>query len=183
MKKIIFLLFALVLFINVNSQEKYLTKTGHIWFLSNTPLEKIEAHNKAVVSLLNLTTGDIEFVLLMKSFKFDNALMEEHFNENYVQSDQFPKATFKGKITNLSSIQLESGQPQQVTIEGNLTIHGKTNTVKTNGTLAKSGDKIDGKSKFNLSPSDYDMKVEKYLEEKIAKTVEVNIELSYDKQK
>ena len=81
--------------------QKYITKTSHIWFYSHTPMEDIEAHNRQVVSSLDVSTGDIAFLLLVKSFDFKTALMQEHFNENYLESDKFPKAIFKGKLDDI----------------------------------------------------------------------------------
>jgi polyisoprenoid-binding protein YceI len=182
MRKTAFLFIALAIAVSCFSQDKFLTKTGHIWFFSHTPMEDIEGHNNSVLGSLNMTTGDVQFILLMKSFKFKQALMEEHFNENYAESDQFPKASFKGKITNLAEVKITTGQPQQVTIEGDLTIHGKTNPVKVTGTLQQVNDKIEGKAKFIVTPPDYNIKIEKQLEEKIAKNIEITVEMNYDKQ-
>jgi polyisoprenoid-binding protein YceI len=181
MKTKLFTVLLLICSWNIEAQVKFITKTGHIWFFSHTPIEDIEAHNKNVVSSLNITTGEIQFVLLMKSFKFEKALMEEHFNENYAESDQFPKATFKGKIINLTDINILSGQLQNVKIEGDLLIHGKTNKIQAKGTLTYKDGQIIGISKFSISPPDYNIKIEKHLEEQIAKNIEINVEMGYIK--
>src|SRR3982750_2211619 len=83
------------------SQNRYFTKTGKVSFFSKASLENIEAHNKNAVSVFDRTTGQVEVSILMKAFEFEKALMEEHFNENYVESDKFPKSVFKGKINEL----------------------------------------------------------------------------------
>jgi hypothetical protein len=87
-----------------NAQEKLFTKTGKISFFSKTPMEDIEAHNKATISVLDKTSGQLEFSVLMKGFEFEKALMQEHFNENYVESDKFPKANFKGRLADIGKL-------------------------------------------------------------------------------
>ena len=105
--------------------QNYVTKTGHIKFYSETPIETIEAHNHAVNSALNPESGEFVFKVLIKSFEFEKALMQEHFNENYVESDKFPNATFKGKVLNMENIDLNVDGEQAVDVAGELTIHGR----------------------------------------------------------
>ena len=104
MKKIKLLSIVFILVASAGYSQKYITKNGYIKFYSETPMETIEAHNRQVNSALDISTGDFVFKVLIKSFEFEKALMQEHFNENYMESDKFPDATFTGKITNLSSI-------------------------------------------------------------------------------
>ena len=91
----------------VMAQDKYFTKSGHISFFSSTPMENIEGNNTTASSVLDARSGKMEFAVLMKAFKFEKALMEEHFNENYVESGKYPKATFAGAITNFSGVDLK----------------------------------------------------------------------------
>jgi len=93
-------LFLLIAFTNANSQSRYFTRNGKVVFNATSPSspEKIEASNDKATSILDVSSGQLEFALLMKAFIFEKALMEEHFNENYVESDKFPKASFKGAI-------------------------------------------------------------------------------------
>ena len=93
-------------FYSANAQQ-YFTRTGEISFYSSTPVEDIEAKNKTVTAIFDATSGKIQFSAAMKSFKFEKALMEEHFNENYVESDQFPKSTFNGVIENIGDVNCE----------------------------------------------------------------------------
>lgn len=165
--------------VTVSAQDKYLTKTGYIWFYSHTPMEDIKAHNKQVVSVLNLKTGEIAFTLLMKSFEFKKALMQEHFNENYVESDQFPKAKFKGTIQNIESIDLATNKNVDVKVSGELTIHGVTQKIETTGTLSKTNDGIKGTAKFIVKPADYDIEIPKVVQNNIAKEIEVNVDMLY----
>jgi YceI-like domain. len=105
MKKQFLLAFvALTGFLSATAQDKYFTKSGKISFYSKSSLENIEAHNKSVTCVLDTKTGNLQFAILMKGFEFEKALMQEHFNENYVESHKFPKADFKGQVTNNAMI-------------------------------------------------------------------------------
>jgi hypothetical protein len=130
MKRLIVLFFLLNLVLALNAQ-KFMTKNGFIGFYSHTPMEDIKAENNQVVGALDITTGEMVFQALIKSFHFDRALMEEHFNENYMESDKIPKSMFKGKITNLSSVDFTKNGTYEVTVEGDLTIHDVTNKITT----------------------------------------------------
>src|SRR5256714_11238409 len=100
-----------------HAQDKYYTKSGKIEFYSNAALEDINAKNKTVSAILDAKTGTIQFSVLMKSFEFEKALMQEHFNTDYVESDKYPKAEFKGTITNNPNINYNK--------EGSYTAHVK----------------------------------------------------------
>ncbi len=179
--KIIALLFIGIISLSSANAQKYMTKTGHIKFYSETPIETIEADNNQVNAALDSQTGDFVFKVLIKSFQFEKALMQEHFNENYMESDKFPNSTFQGKVTNLSDVNFAKEGSYDVTIEGDLTIHGVTKKISEKGTFTvKAGDKIEGKSKFNVKPADYDIKIPGAVVKNIAETLEVtvNIELA-----
>src|SRR5689334_13278421 len=88
-----------IAFASFKAEKKvFITRSGHVWFYASTPLENIEAHNHQVSSALNTANDSIAFSALNKGFEFERALMQEHFNENYMESDKYPKSTFKGKI-------------------------------------------------------------------------------------
>jgi hypothetical protein len=161
--------------------QKYISKDGHIWFNASTPLENIEAHNHQVASILDVTSGELVFNVLIKSFEFKATLMQEHFNENYMESGKFPKATFKGKITNLSAVNFTKDGNYNVDISGDLTIHGVTKPLNTKAVLAIKGGKITGTSKFIIQPKDYDIIIPKLVESKIAKEIETNVDINYAK--
>jgi len=140
--------------------QKYMTKNGNIKFYSETPIETIEATNNQVNAALDSQTGDLVFKVLIKSFQFEKALMQEHFNENYMESDKFPNSTFVGKVTNLTAVDFSKEGSYEATIEGDLTIHGVTKKISEKGTFTvKAGDKIHGISKFNVKPADYSIKI------------------------
>jgi polyisoprenoid-binding protein YceI len=143
-------------------------------------MEEIEAHNRQVVSSLDCSTGDIAFLLLIKSFEFKRALMQEHFNEEYMESDKLPKAGFKGKITNLKQIDFKKDGTYPAEVTGDLTIHGVTKSVTFKGTLEIKGTTITANSKFVLIPQDYGIKIPSLVENKIAKEMQVTVDASYN---
>lgn len=164
-----------------SSGQRYLTKTGHIWFHSDAPLETIEAHNRQVNAAFDANTGAFVFKVLMKSFIFEKALMQEHFNENYVNSDKFPNATFKGKVMNLSSLNLDKQGVYNMEVEGELTIHGITNTVKTTGTFEVIDDEIVAKSKFTIDIADYDISIPGAVVGKISESIDIFVDAKLKK--
>lgn len=162
--------------------QKYLTKNGYIRFYSETPLETIQAENKQVNAALDLQTGDFVFKILIQSFEFPKALMQEHFNENYMESDKFPNAMFKGKIVNLKDIDFNKEGTYKVNVDGDLTIHGVTKTISEPGTIIIKGDgKVQGKSKFNIKVADYDIRIPKAVTENIADSIEVTVDVEMSK--
>jgi len=166
------------LFWGANAQ-KYMTKNGYIGFFSHTAIEDIKADNNQVASLLDISTGEIVFLVLIKSFHFDRALMEEHFNENYMDSEKFPKSSFNGRITNLSSVDFLKAGKYDVTVEGDLILHDVTNKVNVKGTLEVIADGINASSKFNIVPEDYKINIPGVVREKIAKNLEVTVTMKY----
>ncbi len=161
------------------SQEKYFSKTGHIWFYSETALETIEAHNNQVASVININTGAIAFDVLMKSFKFKKALMEEHFNENYIQSGKYPKCTFSGKFVEFKIENFTKDGTYKTSVEGDMTMHGVTKHVKESGSIVVNDGKIIAKSKFNLKPEDYGIEIPGIVRDKIASSMEINVDITY----
>lgn len=122
-----------------SAQSLFMTRHGQISFFSKTSMENIDAVNNEVSSAFNQQTGELGFAVLIKSFHFDRALMEQHFNENYLESDQLPKATFKGKIADMQAIGAGKDGSYNVVAEGDLTIHGVTQKVKIPGTMVFAG--------------------------------------------
>lgn len=163
------------------SAQKYMTQTGKISFFSSTPLENIQAYNNQVSGVINMETGEMAFILLMKAFSFEKALMQEHFNEKYVESDNFPKSSFKGRITNFKELNFSPNGPD-AHISGELTIHGVTKKVEVTGKLVKKENgAINGFAVFNILIEDYDIKVPAPVRENIAKTIEITVNLDYEK--
>lgn len=174
-------LFVTVLLMNTGLYaQKLISKNGHIWFYSHTAVEDIEAHNHQSVSILNTETGDLQFSLLVKSFEFEKKLMQEHFNENYMESDEFPKASFKGKIVNLNNVDFEKDGTYKANVTGDLTIHGVTKNVSAEATITVKDKKVSAQSKFVVTPKDYSIEIPSVVEEKIAKEIEVTVEVDYN---
>ena len=162
--------------------QKYMTKNGNIKFYSETPIETIEATNNQVNAALDSQTGDLVFKVLIKSFQFEKALMQEHFNENYMESDKFPNSTFVGKVTNLTAVDFSKEGSYEATSEGDLTIDGVTKKISDKGTFTvKAGDKIHGISKFNVKPADYSIKIPGAVVKNIAETIEVTVDIELSK--
>lgn len=162
------------------AQTKYLCKNGHIRFYSHSPLEDIEAHNNEAASLLNSGTGEIVFQLLIKSFKFKRALMEEHFNENYMESSRYPRSEFKGKILNLSAISFDKPGVYSAEVEGNLTIHNRTNKIRQEGTIEVRDGRLHLQSVFDAVPQDYGIEIPDLVRDKIGKKMQVTVDMAYD---
>jgi hypothetical protein len=178
MKRIFLLFFFLIIALSVNAQ-KYMTKNGYIGFYSHTSMEDIKADNNQVVGALDISSGEMVFQALIKSFHFDRALMEEHFNENYMESDKFPKSLFKGKITNLSAVDFSKTGTYNVTVEGDLTIHDVTNKISTKGTIEVVSGGINANSKFNIVPEDYKINIPGVVRDKFDKTMEITVTMKY----
>ena len=155
--------------------QKYMTRTGKVTFFSSTPVENIEAFNNDVSSVLYSKSGEVAFVVPIKSFKFEKALMQEHFNENYMESDKYPKADFKGKVTNLGDVNFAKDGNYSVKVAGALTIHGVTKNVSLPGTITVKGGSITTNSKFKVKTADYGIKIPAMVKNKIAEQIEVTV--------
>jgi polyisoprenoid-binding protein YceI len=162
------------------AQNKWFTRTGAIKFYSATNAENIDATNNEVFSLVDLTKGEVAFQVLVTGFKFKKALMEEHFNENYMESTKFPKATFQGTITDLGKVNFKNNGAYQVNVTGNLTMHGVTNKVTLPATINVAGGKFNASSKFNVALADYKIKVPSLVSKQVAETVEVSVNCAYE---
>jgi hypothetical protein len=159
-----------------HAQDKYFTKTGKIEFSSKARMEDIEAKNKTVAAVLDTKTGALQFSALMKGFEFPKALMQEHFNEDYVESDKYPTGTFKGTITNNSEINYAKDGTYQAKVKGKLTIHGVTRDINTTGTIKTGSGKIDAQSAFNILLSDYKIKIPSVVKEKLSNNIKIDVD-------
>lgn len=175
MKKIVAALAVFCLIGSMAHAQKWMTRTGKVSFFSSTPVENIEAFNNETASIIDSKTGDVVFMVPIKSFKFEKALMQEHFNENYMESDKYPKAEFKGKITNLKDVNFNKDGTYNVKTAGKLTMHGVTKDVITNGTITVKAGTASVKSKFSVVPQDYGIKIPSVAASKIASKIEVTI--------
>ncbi len=169
MNKLAIFLF-LMLSVQVNAQI-FTGKNGEINFFSETPIEDISAVNNKLSAVFDASTNDLVFQLNITDFKFPIALMQEHFNENYLESDLYPKSKFIGRVVNIMD--------EQATVWGDLTIHGITNSIKVVGSFIKSKNSVSINSQFIIKLKDYNIKIPKIVMYKIAEEIEVkvNIEL------
>lgn len=180
MKKLRILIVTLVIAQSLQAQ-KYMTQNGVISFFSSTPVEDIEAVNNQVSAVLNAENGQIASVLLMKAFNFEKALMQEHFNEKYVESEKYPKSTFKGNITNINELDLSEGNANNVMIKGSLSIHGVNNEIEVSGVLMNVDGIMDLKFKFNVAVADYNIEIPGPVKEKIAKSITIDAHFKMNK--
>ncbi len=154
--------------------QTYLSKTSFIGFYSKTPFEDIEAENNQVYAVLDPATHHLAFTLLLKGFIFPRELMQEHFNENYAESDKFPKASFSGICT--GDMDLTKEGIYQVVIKGDLTLHGVTKTLETTGQMEVKNDRILGTAAFKLKPEDFQINIPGVVRDKIAKEIAVKVQ-------
>lgn len=176
MKKFLLLLAFFVATQNVFAQ-KMITRSGEIKFEASMPaFEEVAAKNNTVSAILEQSNGEIAVLALIKAFKFKAPLMEEHFNENYMESSQFPKATFKGKIVNFDASKLSS-KKMEYDLEGDLTIHGVTKKVKTKIALIQNGAKLSLASALVVKAKDFNIAIPSLVKNKIAEDIAISIKL------
>ena len=176
MKKIKLLLI-IILIAHVSFGQKYFTKNGKINFdaTSASSPEKIEGVNRTVTCVVDTKTGNIQFAALMKGFEFEKALMQEHFNENYVESEKFPKAEFKGFIDGNETVNYAKDGTYAVKVKGKLTIHGETRDVETPGKLIVQNGKVNALADFNVSLSDYKVSIPGLVADKVSNTAKISV--------
>lgn len=175
MKKVLFFsLFILTTWLG-QGQEKMFTRTGKVFFISKTSIINIDGTNNRTICFLNLKTGEIVAGMAMKHFEFTLPLAEEHFNENYVESDKYPNAKFSGKILNYDKLQVSKPGKYQVDVEGMLTFHGVTNSIKISGNLEIQTDKLIAQCNFVINIDDYKIKVPKLVDDKVAREIPVSV--------
>lgn len=174
MKKIIPLL---ILYLASTSAfaQKYISELNHVSFYSEAPMENIEAHSYKSKSIFDVETGDIAFIVPINTFEFKKSLMQEHFNEKYMESHKYPRARFKGKVLDFKN----SSGKQEVTAEGELEIHGVTQNVRVTGDLDYTGNEIKINAVFPVKVADYDIKIPSVVASNIAEVVEVRLDFTY----
>lgn len=163
------------------SAQKYFTKSGNIKFFSEADLENIEASSDQALTIVNTETGDMVFKMQIKTFQFEKALMQEHFNEKYMDSEKYPDAQFKGLVLGIDKLDLSKDGMHDVKVKGDLTIHGVTKTVVVDGKLGMKGDKLMSEAVFPVNLADYNVKIPGTVKDNIAEVVDVTVKASYDK--
>lgn len=178
MKRLFFVFVMLAASVSAFSQGKYISKNAYISFYSSTSMEDILGESNEAVTILNAETGEIAFQALMTTFHFKRALMEEHFNENYMESTKFPKTKFSGKIEGFNKDMLKN-PASEVKVTGTLSVHGVDKTITVPVKLGMENGKLVGTAKFKVTPEDYDIAIPSLVRDKIAKQMEVTVKAEY----
>jgi len=155
--------------------QKYFTREAQISFFSDAPMEKIEAHNGTGTCVVDFEEQRMEFAVLIKAFQFEKALMQEHFNENYMESHKFPKSTFKGKIVEPEALDMKEGK-RDVKVKGALTIHGVEKEITAPGAIEITGNAVNLSSVFTVAVADFDISIPGVVRDNIAKEVEITVD-------
>lgn len=182
MKTLTIILIGIIACTQAIHAQSYLTKNGKISFFSKTDMENIDAVNNQVVSVITPSTGSIAFSVLITGFQFKKALMQEHFNENYLESSKYPKASFKGTITDLSKVDFKKDGSYNVPVTGDLSIHNVTNKVTVPGIIVIKGGKVSANTNFKVKLDDYKISVPKLVENNISKTIEIKVDCNYEQR-
>lgn len=176
------ILLAILLLTSITaSADKYFTKTGQISFYSYALLEDIEATNNKVGILLDTEKGQLNFSLLIKNYVFSNSLMQQHFNEKYLESDKYPKSILAGKIKDLDKIDFTKNGTHKVTVTGFLKIHGVTQNISETGTITIKNGQVNMKADFKLKIKDYKIKIPSLVGQKIAEVITIKIDADLKK--
>ena len=160
------------------AQKRYFTKTGTVSFRAGTAVEDIDGLNKSATCVFDASSGDIQFAILIKGFEFKSALMMEHFNENYMESDKFSKSIFRGKIINLDKINFLKDGTYPAKVKGILEIHGVKKEVETNGQFKVLGETVIAIAEFEIVLEDYAITVPSLVKDKISKTARIKVNCS-----
>ena len=177
MNKLILLFAFCLVFINAGAQNRFFTKDAKINFNSSTPLEDIVAESNQATTLIDIDKNEVVFSVLTTAFKFRRALMEEHFNENYMESSKFPKAKFSGKI--ITPIDWKSEKPVIADVKGELTMHGVTKEVTLKAQITPGKGKIIASAEFKITPEQFNIAIPSAVRDKIAKEVIIKIDAIY----
>ena len=153
--------------------QTFYTRNGHLGFFSKTNMEDIKADNESVTYVLDLTKGEINISALQTNFQFPKALMQEHYNENYVESSKFPKAVFKGKIDDMSKVNFRMEGVYNAKVSGNLEIHGVSKPYTVDAVFRVGGGHVIAETTFKVKCADHDIKIESSLKNNIAESIEV----------
>lgn len=174
MKKHLFLI-ALLLGSSGLFAQKYMGRAIQVVFEASTALEQIEPVNNEVAGIIDAATGDVVFEVLIRSFKFNKALMQEHFNENYLESDRYPRALFKGKITGLNKTGFLKNGSYAVSVNGKLTIHGVTQSINIPASVKTDNGKLHVSAIFKIKPEDFNIGIPSLVRDKVAQVVTVRV--------
>jgi hypothetical protein len=162
---------------NIAHSQRLNARNGFIGFYSKTALEDIKAENNQVFAVIEPSTKKIAFSVLLKGFVFAKELMQEHFNENYVESDKYPKATFSGSYT--GDVDLNKDGAYKVVVKGDLNLHNTTHPVETPATLTVKNGHLIGVAEFKARPEDYNISIPSLVRDKIDKEMAVKVNIDW----
>lgn len=165
---------------SAQAQGKYMTQEGTASFFSTSIIEDIEATSKQVSAIFDLQSGQLAFSIPVKSFTFKRTLMQEHFNENYMESDKFPRATFTGRFVDANLAGVTKPGNHTLQAEGDLTLHGVTHRISVPATLEIKNGQLQAFANFNVAPADYNIEIPLLVRENIAKVVRIRVVLIAD---
>lgn len=180
--KVLMMILLFIAFGREADAQAYYTKNGNISFFSKTILENIEAVNNQVISVINFQNGSIQFSLLNNAFHFPKAKMEEDFNENYMESNKYPRSTFKGTISDISSIDITKDGTYQANVKGDLAIHGVTQQINAPATILIRDGNLSAASVFHVLVKDYHISVPSIVANKIGESIEIRVNCTYQKK-
>ena len=169
-------IFLLVSLSALKAQDKFFTKKGKVFFNATAKMEKVEATNRAAISVIDTKTGNIQFAVLLKGFEFEKALMQEHFNENYVESDKYPKAEFSGLVVNNTEIQYNKEGLYTAKVKGKLTLHGQTKDVEAEGKIAVKNGNLVLNADFSILLSDFKIDIPNLVKENISNDTKISVD-------
>lgn len=184
MKKLISSLIAMLFALTISAQDKYFTRHATIIFDAEGKLDDIEevkAKNSSATCIVEPNSGQMEWAVLMKAFSFKSALMQEHFNENYVESNRYPKAVFKGKILNPDAVKWTADGEYPVTVKGSMALHGKKKEMIAKGKVVVQAGHPSLSSHFNILLEDYAIKIPSLVGSKVAEEVKISVAASLEK--
>ena len=168
----------LCLAVQMASSQKFYTREGQVSFKSDAPLEVIEAINYKSTAVLDTETGQFQMAVLVKAFQFEKALMQEHFNENYMETDKYPKSEFKGRVVNMEEVDFDENGTYDIALEGNLLIHGITQAISTPASLEINGDGMLGHAVFSILVEDYEIKIPNIVRDNVADKIDITVSLN-----
>lgn len=178
----LFLAFAFAIITTGLSAQKLMTRNGMVKFYSEAPIENIEAINRQTSSVIDLEKKQFAFLVPIKGFVFEKALMQEHFNERYLESDQYPSGSFKGNMTGLEDVDLTTDGEYPVSFAGVMSIHGVENNIEEKGILKVKDGKITLESEFKLKPADYKVEIPASKKDNISETLEMTVKMDYEQK-
>ena len=177
MKKTIAILFCYCLSFQISAQDLFNAVKGEVSFFSKAPIEDIKAENTQAASVINIASSQIAVIIPIRNFHFEKELMEEHFNEKYLESDKYPMASFKGLVLDSDSVFIEGSH--NVTAKGILSIHGVEKEVELSGTISRAENVMTLNCEFKVALKEFNIVIPKLLFQNIAEIIDVKVSLEY----